>query len=155
MPRWLMKTEPSAFGIEHLAAAPNGVERWDGVRNNQARNIIRDHMRPGQEAFLYHSSVRPPGVVGVMEIVSEPYPDPTAVDLCDVGVDPRSDPGGPRWFCVDVRLRERLPRLVSLQEIREEPVMEGSPLIRRGSRLSIVPVTEAQWHAIRRLAGLA
>jgi len=154
MNRWLMKSEPSAFGLDDLAAAPGGTDRWDGVRNYQVRNMIRDHMRPGEPAFFYHSNTRPPGVAGIMEIASEPYPDPTAFDPEDPHYDPKSDPEAPRWFCVDVRFRERLPRYVPLQELRDCPELEGFPLLRRGNRLSIVPVTEAQWAAICRLAGL-
>ncbi|MCG5527065.1 MULTISPECIES: EVE domain-containing protein [Halorhodospira] len=152
MNRWLMKSEPDVFGIEDLAAAPQGTDRWDGVRNYQVRNMIRDHMRPGDVAFFYHSNTRPPGVVGLMEVVSDPYPDPTAFDPDDPHYDPKSTPEAPRWFCVDVRFRERLSRRVTLQELRECPELEGFPLIRRGNRLSIVPVTEAQWTAILRLA---
>ncbi|ABM61955.1 EVE domain-containing protein [Halorhodospira halophila] len=152
MNRWVMKSEPDVFGIDDLAAAPQGTDRWDGVRNYQVRNMIRDHMRPGDAAFFYHSNTRPPGVVGVMEVVSGPYPDPTAFDPDDLHYDPKSTPEAPRWYCVDVRFRERLPRQVTLQELRECPDLEGFPLIRRGNRLSIVPVTEAQWAVIRRLA---
>ncbi len=152
MNRWLMKSEPDVFGIDDLEAAPAGTDMWDGVRNYQVRNMIRDHMRPGDLAFFYHSNTKPPGVVGVMEIASEPYADPTAFDPEDPHYDAKSDPQSPRWFCVDVRFRERLPRLVPLHELKATPELEGFPLLRRGNRLSIVPVTEAQWETIRRLA---
>lgn len=149
---WLMKSEPEAFGIDDLAAAPGATAMWDGVRNYQARNLIRDHMRPGDRAFLYHSNTRPPGVVGIVEVVSEPYPDPTAFDPDEAHYDPKSDPQAPRWFCVDVRLRERLPRQVTLATLRACPALEGSPLLRRNNRLSIVPLTGAQWEAVLALA---
>ena len=152
MSRWLMKSEPQVFGLEDLAAAPGAQDRWDGVRSHQVRNMIRDHMAPGQTALLYHSNIRPPGVVGVMEIVSDPYPDPTALDPEDPGHDPRATAEAPRWYCVDVALRERLPRTVTLEMLRRLPAMEGSPLVRRGNRLSIVPLTEPQWQAILELA---
>lgn len=147
-----MKSEPDVFGIDDLAGAPGGTDAWDGVRNHQVRNMIRDEMAPGQQALFYHSNVQPPGVVGVMEIASEPYPDPTAFDPQDPHYDPKSDPGRPRWYCVDVRFVERLPRKVTLQEMREAPELGGFQLIRRGNRLSIVPVTPEQWEAIMALA---
>ncbi len=150
---WLMKSEPAVFGIDDLAAAPGGTAMWDGVRNYQARNLIRDRMRPGDLALFYHSNTRPPGVVGIVEVVSEPYPDPTAFDPGEAHYDPKSDPQAPRWFCVDVRLRERLPRQVTLAELRASPALEGSPLLRRNNRLSIVPLTGRQWEAILALAG--
>ncbi|MFP4648370.1 MAG: EVE domain-containing protein [Halorhodospira sp.] len=151
MNRWLMKSEPHVFGIDDLASAPGGVERWDGVRNYQVRNMIRDHMRLGDPALFYHSNVRPPGVVGVMEVASEPYPDPTAFDPQDPYYDPKSDPAAPHWYCVDVLFRQRWPRMVTLQQLRDCAELKGSPLVRRGNRLSIVPVTGSQWQAICRL----
>ncbi len=152
---WLMKSEPDCFGIDDLEAAPDGVEMWDGVRNYQVRNMIRDHMRPGDRAFFYHSNTKTPGVVGVMEIAGEAYPDPTAFDPEDEHYDPKSDSDRPRWYCVDVRFVEKWPRIVALQEMRRSPRLEGLPLLRKGNRLSIVPVTPDQWAAIREMAGEA
>lgn len=152
MGAWLMKSEPDVFGIDDLANAPNATDMWDGVRNYQVRNMIRDEMCRGDRALFYHSNTQPPGVVGIMEIASDPYPDPTAFDPDDPHYDPKGDPDRPRWYCVDVRFVERLPAKVTLQSMREEPALDGFPLIRKGNRLSIVPVTDAQWDVILQLA---
>src|SRR5580692_8414326 len=113
---WLMKTEPGTFGVEHLAAAPRSTTAWDGVRNFQARNMLRDEMRRGDQAFLYHSGAVP-GIVAVMQIVKQGYPDPTAFDRKHHHYDPDSDPANPRWFMVDVQLKRRLARTIALEEL--------------------------------------
>jgi predicted RNA-binding protein with PUA-like domain len=147
---WLMKTEPSTFGLEHLAAAPRRTTAWDGVRNFQARNMLRDEMRRGDEAFLYHSSTDVPGIVAIMRIVKEGYPDPTAFDRKHHHYDPDSDRGNPRWFMVDVQLKRRLARTIPLEELRAHAGKElaGMALLRPGNRLSITPVSEAHWKFI-------
>jgi predicted RNA-binding protein with PUA-like domain len=147
---WLMKTEPSAFGIEQLAAAPRRTTAWDGVRNYQARNMLRDEMRRGDQAFLYYSSCEVPGIVAVMEIVREGYPDPTAFDRRDPHYDPGSDRHDPRWFMVDVRLKRRLARTIALAELRAHAAgeLKGLALLRPGNRLSITPVSSAHWKYI-------
>ena len=147
---WLMKTEPSTFGIEQLAAAPRRTTAWDGVRNYQARNMLREEMRRGDQAFLYYSSCEVPGIVAVMEIVREGYPDPTAFDRRDPHYDPGSDPNNPRWYMVDVRLKRRLARTVTLVELRAHATRElaGLALLRPGNRLSITPVSSAHWKYI-------
>ncbi|HQU16523.1 MAG: EVE domain-containing protein [Chromatiales bacterium 21-64-14] len=149
---WLMKSEPSTFGIEDLRRAPRGVEPWDGVRNYQARNMIRDQMKRGDMAFFYHSSCAEPAIVGIMEIVREAYPDPTAFDRKNHHYDPESDPRQPRWYVVDVRYRRTLKRPVTLQEMKLLPQLADLPLVRRGNRLSIMPVAQPQWDLILGLA---
>jgi predicted RNA-binding protein with PUA-like domain len=146
---WLMKTEPETFGVEHLAAA-RGTSPWDGVRNFQARNMLRDEMRRGDEAFLYHSSCAVPGIAAIMRITRQGYPDPTAFDRKHHHYDADSDPGNPRWFMVDVQLQRRLARIITLEELRRHAGRElkGMVLLRAGNRLSITPVEEAHWKFI-------
>ena len=147
---WLMKTEPTTFGIEHLAKAPRRTTGWDGVRNYQARNMLRDEMHRGDQAFMYYSSTEVPGIVAVMEVVKEGYPDPTAFEKRNHHYDPDSDPKNPRWFMVDVRLQRRLARVISLEELRQHAARElkGMVLLRPGNRLSVMPVEEAHWRFI-------
>jgi predicted RNA-binding protein with PUA-like domain len=147
---WLMKSEPDVFGIDHLKARPGRTEPWDGVRNYQARNMMRDQMKPGDLAFFYHSNCDEPGIVGIMEIVREGHPDPTAFDPEAKYYDPKSDPDNPRWYLVDVKYRRHLQRNISLRELREyaSAQLEDLPLLRKGNRLSIMPVTKAQWDFI-------
>jgi len=147
---WLMKTEPDTFGVDHLAAAPRATSAWDGVRNYQARNMLRDEMQRGDQAFLYHSSCDVPGVVAVMEIVKEGYPDATAFDRRHHHYDPDSDPAKPRWFMVDVRLKRRLARAITLDELRKHASKElkGMVLLRPGNRLSVMPVQAEHWKFI-------
>lgn len=153
MSYWLMKTEPNAFSIEDLAKAPRSTTAWDGVRNFQARNMLRDLMKKGDLAFLYYSSTEVPGIVGVMEIVKEGYPDTTAFDRKHHHYDAESDPQAPRWFMVDVRLKERMKRVITLAELRQHATKElqGMLLLRPGNRLSVSPVTAAHWKFIRSL----
>lgn len=147
---WLMKTEPETFGVEHLAAAPRRTSPWDGVRNFQARNMLRDEMQRGDEAFLYHSSCAVPGIAAIMRIVKAGYPDATAFERKHHHYDPDSDPKNPRWFMVDVQLRRRLARVIPLEELRAFAARElkGMALLRRGNRLSITPVEAAHWKFI-------
>ena len=147
---WLMKTEPSTFGIDHLARAPKKTTGWDGVRNFQVRNMLRDEMKRGDEAFLYHSSTDVPGIAGIVEIVKEGYPDPTAFERGHHHYDPDSDPAEPRWFMVDVRLKRKFSRSVTLEELRThaKKQLKDMVLLGRGNRLSITPVSDAQWRFI-------
>jgi len=145
MAYWLMKSEPDVYGIDHLAAEPDGVEHWDGIRNYQVRNLFRDQFQVGDQAFFYHSNTKVPGIVGVMEVVSEAYPDHTAFDPDEKYYDPKSDPDNPRWLMVDVRYVRHLDRLISLGEIKADPALADMRLVQRGNRLSVMPVTEAQW----------
>ena len=148
-----MKTEPSTFSIDDLAKAPKKTTGWDGVRNFQARNMLRDQMKKGDEAFLYYSSTDVPGIVGVMEITKAGYPDATAFDRKHDHYDADSDPNDPRWFMVDVKLKERFPRIITLTELRAHASKElaGMVLLRPGNRLSVTPVEATHWKFIRSL----
>jgi len=150
MPYWLMKTEPGSFSIDDLARSPRGTTAWDGIRNYQARNMVRDEMKRGNKAFLYHSNCPVPGIVGIVEVVKEAYPDDTAFDRKHHHYDPDSDPSKPRWFMVDVKLVSRLSRTISLEELRRHAAKElqGMLLLRPGNRLSVTPVDEAHWKFI-------
>lgn len=147
---WLMKSEPDVFSFEDLKAREGQTEPWDGIRNYQARNFMRDEMAVGDLVLFYHSNATPPGVAGIAEIASGPRPDPTAFDERSEYHDPKSDPANPRWVLVDVRFKEDLKRFVSLDEIRSMPECAGMRLIQRGNRLSITPVTAAEFKAIRK-----
>ncbi|HEY8053575.1 MAG: EVE domain-containing protein [Steroidobacterales bacterium] len=147
---WLMKTEPETFGVEHLGAAPRRTSAWDGVRNFQARNMLRDEMQRGDEAFLYHSSCDVPGIAAIMRIAKSGYPDATAFERKHHHYDADSDPANPRWFMVDVQLQRRLKRVITLEELRAHAARElkGMVLLRPGNRLSITPVEAAHWKFI-------
>jgi predicted RNA-binding protein with PUA-like domain len=148
---WLMKSEPGEFSIDDLRARPSKSEPWDGVRNYQARNMMRDEMKPGDEVFFYHSACEEPGIVGIAKIASKAYPDPTAFDPKDKHYDPKSDRDNPRWFLVDVEFVRKLERTIALKELKQHDALSDMPLLRRGNRLSIMPVTEAQWRYILKL----
>lgn len=145
---WLMKSEPDVYGIDHLQKAPKKTDTWDGVRNYQVRNMMRDDMRKGDLAFFYHSNCKEPGIAGIMKIVREGYPDFTAFDPKEKYFDPKSDPDNPRWYMVDVRYVKKLKRVITLTELKTHAELEDLPLVRRGNRLSAMPVTEAQWNFI-------
>jgi predicted RNA-binding protein with PUA-like domain len=147
---WLMKTEPTTFGLDDLESAKRQTTGWDGVRNYQARNMLRDDMKKGDLAFLYYSSTDVPGVVAIMKVVKEGYPDPTAFDRKHDHYDPDSDPEKPRWFMVDVQLERRLARVITLEELRKHATKElkNMVLLRRGNRLSITPVEPSEWKFI-------
>lgn len=145
---WLMKSEPDAFGIDDLAQRPNQIEHWDGVRNYQARNMMRDDMKIGDQIFFYHSNCELPGIVGIAEVAKESYPDFTAFDPNDKHFDPKSNPDKPTWFMVDVRFVRKFKRTISLQELKLKQELADLALVRRGNRLSIMPVSAAQWHVI-------
>lgn len=147
---WLMKSEPSTFGIEELAARPDRTEPWDGVRNYQARNLIRDRMRIGDGILFYHSNCQVPGIVGLAEVASAPRPDPTAFDPESRHYDAGSDPEHPRWYLVDVRYVRHLRRPIALTELRAhaDTALAGLPLLRRGNRLSVMPVAPEAWRFI-------
>ncbi len=145
---WLMKSEPEVFGITHLKSRSKQTEPWDGVRNYQVRNMMRDQMRRGDLAFFYHSSCAVPGIVGIMEIVKEGYPDLSAFDPDDAHFDPKSNPRKPSWYSVDVRYVRTLKRTISLTELKQHEELQAMPLMQRGNRLSIMPVSAAQWQFI-------
>jgi predicted RNA-binding protein with PUA-like domain len=150
MRHWLLKTEPASFGIDDLARAPKRTSAWDGVRNFQARNTIRDDMKRGDQAFLYHSSCDVPGIVGIVQITKEAYPDPTAFERRHPHYDEDSDRAKPRWFMVDVRLQRKFKRVITLDELRAHAAKElqGMVLLRPGNRLSVTPVDESHWQFI-------
>jgi predicted RNA-binding protein with PUA-like domain len=149
MRRWLMKSEPDTFSIDDLAAAPERTTMWEGVRNYQARNWMRDDMAVGDGVLFYHSNCATPAVVGVAEIARTAYPDPTQFDPDSHYFDPKSSPDDPRWLVVDVRFVRRLDRPVTLAELRERADELGDfALVRRGNRLSVMPVSDEQWERI-------
>ncbi|MCK5770595.1 EVE domain-containing protein [Algiphilus sp.] len=147
MAYWLMKSEPDAFSIDDLRDRPQQTEPWDGIRNYQARNFMRDRMQVGDQAFFYHSNCAVPGIVGVMEIASPPYPDPTQFDENSKYFDAKSKPEEPRWQLVDVRYVRHTERNIPLAELREhaEGELAGMQLLMKGNRLSIMPVAEEHW----------
>lgn len=151
MQYWLMKSEPGVFGIDDLETRGAKGTHWDGVRNYQARNFMRE-MKKGDRAFFYHSNCSHPGIVGIMKVVREAYPDHTAFDPEDPHYDPKSDPEKPRWFMVDVAFERRFPRTVGLAEMRDTKALQDMLVLRRGNRLSITPVDKNEWDVIARMA---
>lgn len=147
---WLMKSEPSTFGIDELEAAPRQTTSWEGVRNYQARNMLRDDMREGDLAFFYHSSCPEPGIAGIVEVVRAGYPDPSAWDRKSPYHDAKSPQNKPLWYTVDVRLKQRAKQLLPLATLREHGAgkLEGMLLLQRGNRLSVTPVDAAHWKFI-------
>ncbi|WP_319406098.1 EVE domain-containing protein [uncultured Desulfosarcina sp.] len=145
---WLMKSEPSVFSIDDLKKMPDRTEHWDGVRNYQARNMMRDQMKVGDRAFFYHSNCHVPGIVGLMEVVREGYPDHTAFDPNNKYFDDKSNPDKPRWFMVDVKYIRHTKRVIPLAELKAPAALENMPLVRKGNRLSLMPVSETEWHYI-------
>lgn len=150
---WLMKSEPTVYGIDDLER--DGISGWEGVRNYQARNLMRDELRIGDLAFFYHSNAVPPGVVGVMRVVREAYPDDTALDPASPYYDARSRDGQTAWRRVDVAFEARLPVFVPLAQLKADPALDGMLVIRRGMRLSVQPVEAVHFAHILRLGGLA
>lgn len=150
MANWLMKSEPDVFSIDDLQDAPKKTTMWDGIRNYQVRNMMRDIMQKGDRVFYYHSNCKVPGIYGVAEIASKAaYPDPTQFDPNDGHYDAGSNPSDPRWLVVDVRYKRHLKRPISLSELRDHaPGLGDFALIRRANRLSVMPVTDAQWSYI-------
>ncbi|PWQ99870.1 EVE domain-containing protein [Leucothrix pacifica] len=151
MQYWLIKSEPDAFSIDDLQAA--NVEPWDGIRNYQARNFMRDQMKVGDQVFFYHSSCAAPGIVGICEVASEPYPDPTAFDPEANYYDPKSDPDKPKWILVDMKFVKKLEQVISLAELKTMPELAEMRLLKKGNRLSIMPVEKSEWEFIMGIAG--
>lgn len=152
MQYWLMKTEPDVFGIDDLLKMPRKTEHWDGVRNYQARNMMRDEMKKGDLIFFYHSNCKEPAIVGVAEVVKEGYPDFTAFDPESKYHDPKSDPDNPRWYMVDIRYKRKFKRPVTLEELKNYKSLADMRLLARGNRLSVMPVTKKHWNFILKLA---
>ena len=149
---WLVKSEPTTFSFDHLQAAPNKTTHWDGVRNLVARNFLRDGMKLGDRVFFYHSSADPTGVVGICEVVREGYPDSTALDRKHDHFDPKSKADKPTWFMVDLKAVAPLPRIVTLADIKARPELSQMGVVRIG-RLSVTPVTAAEWKTICSMGG--
>ena len=147
---WLFKAEPHIYGIDHLAAAPNKTGRWDGIRNYQARNFLRDQVALNDEVFIYHSSCKNVGIVGTAKVIKTAYPDPTQFNPESDYYDPKSTPENPRWVSVDIQLTKVFPRLISLAEIKAQPQLENMVLVKQ-SRLSTQPVTGEEWRFIHSL----
>jgi predicted RNA-binding protein with PUA-like domain len=146
MAYWLMKSEPDAYSIDDLKRDKR--EPWDGIRNYQARNMMRDDMRVGDEVFFYHSNCKEPGIVGLMKVASKPYPDPTQFDKKSKYYDPKSNPDDPRWCLVDVVYKRKLKRTITLAEIKEHKGLDGLLLTRKGNRLSIMPIEKKHWETL-------
>jgi len=151
---WLVKSEPGAFSWQDLCDSPERTTCWDGIRNYQARNFIRDEIAAGDLMLFYHSVAKPTGVAGVAEVVREAYPDPTQFDPAAKYHDPGSDPDDPRWLMFDLRAVEELPSFVTLQDLKANPKLGEMLVVQRGQRLSIQPVKAAEWREVLRMGGL-
>lgn len=151
---WLFKSEPTSYSIDDLAAEKKQTTFWDGVRNYQARNMLRDDVQVGDRVFFYHSNADPMAIVGTMEVVKAGYPDHTAFDPDDHHYDAKSDPDDPTWYMVDVKLLQRFPEPVTRETLKECDALSEMMLLKRGSRLSIQPVTADEWKAVHKLAGV-
>ena len=149
---WLMKSEPDVYSFDDLLAEPGQTDHWDGVRNYQARNIMRDEMKIGDSVLFYHSNTKPPHVVGIAEVVREGYPDHTAFDSKEKYFDSKSDPDNPRWYMVDIRAVRRLPAIVSLEQLKNEARLKDMKVTQRGQRLSVQPVTAKEFQVVEELA---
>ena len=145
MANWLFKTEPDTFGIDDLAARPDQTEPWEGVRNYQARNFLRDKVKTGDKVFIYHSSYKQVGIAGVAEVVKGGYPDPVQFDPESAYYDPKSLPDNPRWYRVDVRFCEKFPAVLLLKTIKSMPDINEIGLVKKGHRLSVMPVNDREW----------
>jgi len=146
MAYWLMKSEPDTYSIDDLER--DGQEPWDGIRNYQARNMMRDDMKIGDKVFFYHSNCKEPGIVGVMKVASKPYPDATQFDPDSNYYDAKSNPDDPRWCLVDVEFVRKTKRNITLTEMKAHPALDDMILTRRGNRLSVMPVDKAHWDII-------
>ena len=150
MQYWLFKSEPATFGIDHLVQSKHQVTHWEGVRNFQVRNMLRDQMQIGDQAFFYHSNCTPPGIVGVVEVVKAGYPDDSAWDPQSKYFDPKSSPEKPLWYMVNVRFLKKFSEIIPLEKLKSEPELQSMLVVRRGNRLSITPVTKEEWGIINK-----
>ena len=150
---WLFKSEPDAFSIDDLKAMKGKKDHWDGIRNYQARNLMRDDMKKGDLGFFYHSSCKVPGIVGIVEVVREAYPDFTALDPESKYHDPKESEDSPRWVMVDVKFKRKFDKVLTLEFLRTVDELSDMVLLRKGSRLSIQPVTPEQWSLVLGLLG--
>lgn len=151
---WLFKSEADCYSIDDLARERNQTTFWDGVRNYQARNFLRDDVQPGDRVFFYHSNQEPLAIVGTVEVVKAGYADHTAFDPQQQHYDPQSQPEAPTWYMVDVRLLQKFPEPVTRETLKEQKALANMVLLQRGSRLSIQPVTPEEWRIVHRLAGV-
>lgn len=152
MQYWLMKSEPNCFSIDDLAKQPGKTTHWDGVRNYQARNMMRDEMKKGDLVFFYHSNAKPTGIVGIAEVIKEGYPDHTAFDPTSEHPCTKSTPDAPLWYMVDIKLKKKFNALVPLSQLKQQPELDGMQLLRKGCRLSVMPVEKRHWEHICMLA---
>ena len=148
MKYWLMKSEPNCYSVGDLKKASKKTTHWDGVRNYQARNMMRDEMKKGDLVFFYHSNCDVPGIVGIMEIVKEGYPDFTAEDPDGDHFDPKHNNDNPRWYMVDVKFKEKFKETIPLSLLKQNPCLDNMPLVRKGNRLSVMPVAKKEWEAV-------
>ena len=150
---WLMKSEPDVYSIDDLER--DGSTYWDGVRNYQARNLMRDEMKLGDGVLYYHSNSKPPGIAGLAKVSRESYPDPTQFDEKSKYYDAKSSRDDPRWFLVDIEYHSTFPEPLSLPFLREQEDLEGMALLRKGQRLSVQPVSASEWRTVCKLAGVS
>jgi predicted RNA-binding protein with PUA-like domain len=148
---WLFKSEPETFSIKDLEKSPKKTTFWDGVRNYQARNFLRDSIKAGDQVLFYHSSTEPPGIVGLAEVVKAGYPDHSAFDPEDCHYDPKSDKKNPTWYMVDIKHVKTFSEAITLEALKKVPGLSKMVLLQKGSRLSVQPVTESEWDAIVKL----
>lgn len=145
---WLMKSEPETFSIDDLKNRPTKTESWDGVRNYQARNMMRDQMQIKDQIFFYHSNCKEPGIVGIVEVVKTAHPDHTALDPKSKYYDPKASKDNPRWFMVDVKFKKKFHDIIALTDLKNNKDLKNMALVRNGNRLSVMPVSEQEWHSI-------
>ena len=152
MRTWILKTEPEECSLEDIRDAPGGVQRWDGIRNYQARNYLRDEVRVGDRCLIWHSGVKEPAMVGRASVVKAAYPDPAQFEPASDYHDPKSKPDDPRWYAIDIRYAAHFRTQVSSAALRAERALAGLLLLRNG-RISVSPVSDAEWAVLKRLAG--
>lgn len=152
MGHWLFKSEPDTFSIDDLKSRGAKGEPWDGVRNYQARNMLRDEVKKGDQLFFYHSNCEVPGIVGIAEVIKDAFPDPSQFNPESKYYDPKATPESPRWFCPQVKFHSKFKTTVSLEQLKQTPALADMALVRKGNRLSIMPVTAAQWKFILGMA---
>ncbi|MEE2002204.1 EVE domain-containing protein [Alkalimonas sp. MEB108] len=155
MAYWLFKTEPDELSIDDLAAEPERSFLWDGVRNYQARNFLRDLVQLGDQVFIYHSSCKPPGIAGIASISRAAYPDPSQFKPDSPYFDAKSNPQTPRWVAVDVKFEQKFAQFLTLDKLKKIGTLDQMPLVRKGNRLSVMPVTEQEWRTILSLTALS
>ena len=151
---WLMKSEPGCFSFDDLKNRPQGTEHWDGVRNYQARNFLRDEIKVGDGVLFYHSNIKEPVIVGVARVVREGYPDHTALDPRSDHFDPRSSEENPIWFMVDVHYVAPLAHPLTRSDLQAHPVLRGMDVLKKGNRLSVQPVRPQEWQAVLKVGGV-